>query len=418
MFSRWVIFAAGLTACLVAATTGRSEPPAVLWAEPAASAPAPSEAAATAAASQPAADPLPGIKIDRVHRRVLLECTSCRPDRPGGASPPGMALEALAVSPNTREYEAAIVVKARPQRVHLAMLLCGYEPGHPLSWDDEAKKIIPATGDPLELFVQWTDPKTQKEKTAPVEDWMTATDPAKPMPHLAWIFTGSRRLEDGQYLADIEGSVVSITNLPDAVIDLAGRHVKDWEKLEFKLNKTVAPPDGTPCTLIIQPPASLRIELDRFGKLLIHGRVVEAKRLADLLAAHRKSRDNARVELVVSPDAIPADADALLAACAKAGFPADRIEKAAPSSQPDSKDKTGASAFPANDPAAAWDLLTAQWARQETIIQANVAAQEQWFAQLRDRGDLFARQVNELTGYLGRTQAQYRQAVNQLRSQP
>lgn len=378
---------------------GPQPQPTVLWAGPSAQAePAP-------IAEQPAqpttdrANPLPHITIDKQRRRVMLDCRTLHP---------GIALELIGCMPNSREHESVVVVRARPQHVHLALLVCGYEPGTPATWDEEKQKAIPPSGDPIDILVKWTDPKTQKERTVPIEDWLAANDPAKPVPELHWLFTGSRKFENGQYLADFEGSVISISNFPDAVMDLPGIHTSDNARLEFKSNEQTMPPAGTPCTLILLPPATLKLTMDRFGKVTVHGRTLLPSRWGDTLSAHKRSRDDARVELAISPEAVAADVDKLLAACREAGFPADRIDRKSPSTQPD------ASLFPANDPRAARDLLAAQWRQHSAAFARGLSAQQQWLDQLEQRRRVLGRQYDELTGYLDSAGRQYRQAIGSL----
>ena len=360
----------------------------------------------TPPAKQPTTDkanPLPGITIDKQRRRVMLECTSLQA---------GVPLELVACSPHSREHESLVVVKARPQHVHLALMLCGYEPGHPATWDEKTDKPVPASGDPLDVQIRWVDPKTEKIRTVNIEDWMAAADPAKPVPKLMWLFTGSQQLESGQYLGDLDGSVVSISNFPDSVIDLSGQHTRDNASLEFKGNDRVMPPRDTACTLIIMPPVTIPVELDRFGKVLINGKAVPLPRQEEMLAAHARSRDDARVRLIASPDAVPADIDRLKALFKKAGFADDRIDRGAPASQP------GAFIFPANDPAAAWELLAGQWQVNLTTIQQNVAAQRQWFEQLQQRRDVLAQQYSEVASYVSHVREQYNQTMTGLRGTP
>lgn len=351
-------------------------------------------------ASQPA-NPLPGITVDKEHRKVTLECSVLHP---------GVLIELIACMPNSREHEAMVLVRARPQRIHLALLLVGFEPGHPAGWDEVRQEPIPATGDPLDLQIQWTDPKTGKVQTVAVEDWLAAADPAKPVPRLRWLFTGSRLFDDGTYMADQEGSIVSISNFPDAVIDLAGRHTRDNADLEFKSNAKVMPPAGTKCQLVILPPAALAVQLDRFGKVTVNGKAAPANKLPDLLAAHKKARDDASIELTIAPDAVPADIDKLVGECEKAGFRGRIERRRAPTSQPSS------SLFPANDPLAAWALLSGQWGRQQATLRQTVAEQQRWLDQIRARRDLFARQYRELSVYVNQARQQYREAVAQLKS--
>ena len=92
------------------------------------------------------------------------------------------------------------------------------------------------------------------------------------------------------------------------------------------------------------------------------------------------------------------------------GFPAERVERRAPTTQP------GAFTFPINDPRAAIDLLTGQWQEHRLTIARNVATQRQWFAQLEEGRQTLARQCRELTEYVSRASGQYRQALSELRA--
>lgn len=371
--------------------------PQLLWAGPADQA-EPAAAEPATRPDEPQANPLPGITIDRHRRRVMLQCRSLQP---------GVPLELIAVMRNSREHEAIMVVRARPQHVHLALLVCGYEPGRPAMWDEERQAAVAPSGDPVSLLVQWVDPKTKQERTVAIEDWLASTDPAKPVPRLHWLFTGSQRFENGQYLADLEGSVISLANFADAVLDLPGIQTRDNEALEFKGNEQVMPPAGTPCTLILLPPAKMRVNMDRFGKVQIHGRAIPPGRLSQMLSAHNRSRDDARIELQIDADALAADVQNLLAECEKAGFPAERIDRLQPATQPD-----GSAAFPANDPQAAWDLLAEHLDYQRQALARSLESQQQWLTQLDRRRTLLARQYDELTGYLDKAARQYRQAIS------
>jgi hypothetical protein len=143
---------------------GQQPQPAVLWAGPSAGI----EPVLTAdqPATDRAANPLPHITIDKQRRRVMLDCRTLHP---------GIALELIGCMTNSREHESVVLIKARPQHVHLALMVCGYEPGAPATWDEEKQKAIPPSGDPIDILVKWTDPKTQKERTAPIEDWLAAS---------------------------------------------------------------------------------------------------------------------------------------------------------------------------------------------------------------------------------------------------
>lgn len=343
-------------------------------------------------------DPFPNIHLDKARRRIYVNCTSLQPGQP---------LELIACSPHGREHESVVVALARPSHIHLTLLAAGFASGHPIGYDEKAEKVIPPTGDRVDMLIQWKD-KQGREHTEPIEKWMRNIDPAGIVPDLEWIFTGSVQLDDGRYLADLEGSVVSIANFPDATLDLPGLHSRDQALLEFEANAKTMPPVNTRCTLILLPPADLRITLDRFGKVALEGRVVAPDRLKGRLVSHHASRDDAFVVVTVSPDAIAADGERLFTTIQEAGFAADRIRRQAPATQPD--DATGA-AFPTNDPRAAIDLLTGQWHEQRETVRTAVDAQRDWFGYVQNRTQLFGRQYAELADYIRRAQDQYREAI-------
>ncbi len=270
----------------------------------------------------PRADVLPGITIDKARRRVMVACRSLRPGGP---------LELIACTPNTREHEAVLLVRARPQNIHLALLLCGFEKGRPARWDERTEQGILPTGDPVDVQVQWLDPKTRKERTAPIEEWLATVDPAGKVPKLKFLFTGSEQFEDGRYWADLEGSVVSLSNFPDSVVDLSGEHSRDNAMLEFKGNADTMPPPETGCTMVLLPPASMVLRIEAGGGVNAWGRAVAPRQLPDALKAHRLSRDDARISLTVAPGVAAAEVDTLIELCRQAGFDKDRIDRVAPS---------------------------------------------------------------------------------------
>ncbi len=391
-----------LSACLLAAAAALGEPP---TSQPDdlldKGAPAVGSAGPATRPDEPAAvrrDPFKHIRLDKDRRRIYIESTTLQPGQP---------LELIACSPNSpRQHEAIVVALARPSHIHLTLLAAGFESGHPISYDEKADKVIPPTGARVDARIRWTDPKTKKQREDPVEYWMRPLDPAKPMPELTYLFTGSMVLEDGRYLADLEGSVISLVNFADAVMDLPGLHSDKMDMLEFEANPKTMPPANTGCTLILLPPPDLRVGLDRFGKVTVEGQAVAPDRLGERLAGHRRSRDDAHVVLTASPDAVDADVEKLIAACRKAGFDAEAIRRRTPATRPDEL-----GGFPTNDPRAAVDLMTGQWREHRQTLSAAAVAQREWLGHLRDRTRLFARQYTELADYVRQAQDEYRQAV-------
>ncbi len=153
----------------------------------------------------------------------------------------------------------------------------------------------------------------------------------------------------------------------------------------------------------------LLIEMDRFGRMTVAGRVIWSDELPGLLADYRAGGPRRRVELAVASDVAPGDSKALEEQCRAAGFGPDSVLLRPPPTQP------AASAFPANDPRAAIALLTGQWQKHRRTVSENVATQREWFDQLDGRRRLLSLQYRELSDYLVRALRQYRLALSRLK---
>ncbi len=230
----------------------------------------------------------PGVWINWPDRQVQIDATVVMRDG---------ALELFACSPNTREYESILRVNARPWHIYQAMGLIGLRPGAPLGWDEQAQRVIPPTGETVDLFVRYTLGKQTgprrpgpsplatrpSSRTVNVCDWMWDENAKRPMARRSWVFAGSIRFDDGTFAADVEGTVVAVVDFASALMALAESHTADNAALWLRPNTDQIPPVGTSCTLIIRPatpertttrtsgtrPSSasqITIIIDRFGR--------------------------------------------------------------------------------------------------------------------------------------------------------
>ena len=159
-------------------------------------------------------------------------------------------LELLACSPQTREHESILVIRARPLRIHEAMGLIGLTPGAPVRYDDQRDRWLPASGESLSLDIRYRD--SGVERTVAARRWLLDVQRHEPPEQLDWIFAGSRRGRDGRFGADAAGTVVAVVDFDTALIAPAALHSSSNEALWLEANTAAIPPVGTPCTLLIR----------------------------------------------------------------------------------------------------------------------------------------------------------------------
>ncbi|HUX00288.1 MAG: YdjY domain-containing protein [Phycisphaerae bacterium] len=223
--------------------------------KPATSAPA---ADTPAPAEQPEAvvlKTLPGIVVDTQRREIILEGRVCLQKG---------ALELVVCSQGTREHESIVVVKARPSHLAFALALVGVEPGRP-GHMTEAGAFSPPAGQVLNITARFLRTQTvdgrEHTETVEVPVWkllaLTGRDAALEQP-IEWVAV-ARPEEAALRAADREGTVLCLSNFPEAVIDVPFESTAVNANLVYEANPAVVPPVGTAVELVIRPTAR-RIE--------------------------------------------------------------------------------------------------------------------------------------------------------------
>ena len=205
----------------------------------------------SAAQDQPAGH-FPFLTVDARKKEIKVDCEAIDCRNP---------LEFFLCSTGTNEHESVLRSKVRPSHLHAALLMIGLQPGEPVHFDEQTKKWIPPHGPPLDLVVRFERDKRTIE--LPAYRLMRDIKSKKEMPPLTWIFTGSRVMENGVYAADQTGYLVSVVNFDLTVIDIPKLASSANETLEWEINKDLAPPGGTPVTLIITPAAQVNAPATR-----------------------------------------------------------------------------------------------------------------------------------------------------------
>jgi hypothetical protein len=201
---------------------------------------------------------LPGIKIDAKNKRIDIDAKVSLDD--------GL-LEVIACIRDSREHESIIVVDAVPVHIHTALLLIGAENGHPAmvkpANEEKTEWLrLPPRGDPISVSLVYPDPENKdKSIERPISDFIKRAegdpalekdeeemeDPAKVFD--TFVFAGSilRQNEKGerQYLADVNGNVVSISTFGDEVLCLPAQISQDNAALVWSVNSKHLPAVGT-----------------------------------------------------------------------------------------------------------------------------------------------------------------------------
>ena len=190
------------------------------------------------AAAQGAAEPL--LSVDRDRREVRVACQALRVD---------MRLEFFCVGVGGPDHETVLRTKVRPAEIHAALLGLGVEPGQPLRNVPGTRQFLPPSGPPIRVEVEWQqDGRLVRERAGRlIRDVRTG----RPMPNQPFVFVGSKFTDDGQYAADLTGQVVSLVNFEFTTIDVPRLASNANETLEWETNPDVAPPAGTPVTMIL-----------------------------------------------------------------------------------------------------------------------------------------------------------------------
>jgi hypothetical protein len=141
-------------------------------------------------------------------------------------------------------HESVLRTEVDPYYIQLAKLFISpageqtaAEPGQP-------RDLI---GAPVRLYVGWTQAGTARK--APLEELIVNTLTVSPMKSGPWVYNGSRVVE-GVFLAQRDGSIVTIIADPDAMVNNPRPGRNDDEI--WRVNQNLTPPVGTPVEVTIE----------------------------------------------------------------------------------------------------------------------------------------------------------------------
>ena len=229
----------------------------------------------TTSTTNPATPPgdivrFPSVEIDRHARKIRVECQALAIDAP---------LEFLCVSNGGPEHEAALRSPAKPSHIHAGLLMLGQEPGSPMTYSDAKKTWSAPFGPPLRISVEFKD-VSGKLITLPATKLMRHVRSHDTMKEFLWIFAGSHQREDGAYLADLTGYVVSLVNFEHTLIDVPRLASASNDTLEWAMNPEIGLQQGQSVTMILEPVMDAEPSTDGTLKSepSVHGETVDGAR--------------------------------------------------------------------------------------------------------------------------------------------
>jgi hypothetical protein len=188
------------------------------------------------------------VRIDREQRAVSF------PARLNMVQGP---MEYFLVASWGKTHESILKTDTEPFRIHLAMLLLDTNAGGtnngangpPVSVGGfiSHPPNIRLPGEPVSIELKWTADGRETSKRA--EEMIYNTEQKSVMRASDWVYTGSR-VAEGLFLAEIDGSVVSLVTDPEALINNEGAG-HDNDQI-WVANTNNLPPSNTPVTVSIK----------------------------------------------------------------------------------------------------------------------------------------------------------------------
>jgi|GEM_PF-1329654 len=161
-------------------------------------------------------------------------------------------LEMFACPAETKEHESIVGVLAQSEEVHAALLAVGAKQGTPVRFDTE---YIPATGQPIRIWVMWYDEQGQFQ-TTDARRWVRHVGTEDSL-KLDWVFVGSSLWKDPTdgrvYYQANAGEMICVSNFSTALMDLPVESSDANNQLLFDAFTPRIPPQGTPVRLMLVP---------------------------------------------------------------------------------------------------------------------------------------------------------------------
>lgn len=164
-------------------------------------------------------EPAPMEKLDRDRVRVgkiLVDTAKREATVPGKVN----GVDVLEFIANTRggfkAYESAFELETDAVTFNLAMILLGLDKANAVP-SRQHFDPLPPQGDPVEVWVEWQSGGKKKRMRA--EELLVDVETKKRFPKTNWVYVGSVFLEDGRYLAELDGVLIGFVHTPAPIIE-------------------------------------------------------------------------------------------------------------------------------------------------------------------------------------------------------
>jgi hypothetical protein len=223
-----------------------------------------------------------------------------------------------------KEHESIVRLDASAAHIYMALGLIGLEPGHPPEWDEQRGRFGPPAGDLVDVRIEWED--DGGTHTAGGFEWLREFEFGRTPIARPWVFTGSRRLDDGSLSADHSGEGIAVVDKPESLLALSRNHVSHDAELWAAANAAAIPPPPTPVRIVLYPaPARTHeIGLDFRGAAFVDRRYAQPEDVADLIKLACQMSPQ-YVQTIWAADTRRADVVRFKAALAAAGVPAHAV---------------------------------------------------------------------------------------------
>lgn len=247
------------------------------------------------------------VRIDLAGRKIIIDAQVCLQPRRDYSG-----LEFLLSQWGKKTHESLLHTKARPSDIHAALLMLAIEQGKPARIPPGGGAVLPPQGPALRISLRFTDAQG-KQTEIDAGRWLKSIGPKNTPPPTRWVFVGSQVLADGRYLADIEGTIVSVSNFASSVIDVPFESSDKSQSLAFDVNSQALPPLKTPVEVIITPDAHespharVLVELDRLGRIRAGGEDIARDKLLDWAQQYLLRRPELMVTVRTAAEATVGD---------------------------------------------------------------------------------------------------------------
>lgn len=147
-----------------------------------------------------------------------------------------------------KNYESAIEADTNAIDFNLGLILIGLDRDRavvPRFHFDP----IPPEGDPVEVWVTWSE--GGKQRRVPAEELIYDTGSKQTLPKAAWVYTGSRFLPNSPaFVADVDGVLIGFVHTPAPLIENANAVPGPFGAIRINPGLNLAP--GTAVTLTVR----------------------------------------------------------------------------------------------------------------------------------------------------------------------